>query len=137
MKVELVELMREEAQERARLAELMHQLETSRQMLVSRLQNGGDVSELVQLDDYVKTKTDDVNVQRLTVEAVRERVEAKRAEVLEAMKRRKLLQALRDKQERMHTYECARVEQNELDNDTSVRFARSEKGIFQGQASEH
>lgn len=125
LKVELAELMRNEARERTKLEELKRELEASRQILADKLQSGSDILELALLDEYVKTLRDDVGVQCLTVEAIGRQVDGKRSEVLEAMKRRKLLQALRDKQERAHLYESARVEQSELDNQTSVRFART------------
>ncbi len=125
LKVELAVLMRNEAQERFKLEELTRELEASYQILADKLHSGADVRELALLDEYVKTLRDDIGVQCLTVEAIGRQVNEKRSEVLEAMKRRKLLQALRDKQERAHLYESARVEQSELDNQTSVRFART------------
>ena len=47
-----------------------------------------------------------------------------RTKFIEAMKEREVLEALRDKQERSYVYECARAEQNQLDADASVRYAR-------------
>lgn len=124
LKVELAEVMREEARERSRLARLISELESSKKALLDSLSRGVPASELELLDEYVKTKRDDVRVQQLTVESIRDRVESKRREVLEAIRRRKLLESLRDKQEKRYLYEAFRAEQKELDDTATVRFAR-------------
>ncbi|MGQ9454278.1 MAG: flagellar export protein FliJ [Armatimonadota bacterium] len=124
LKSELAEIMREEVRERLRLARLISELENSKRALLDSLSRGVPASELELLDEYVKTKRDDVRVQQLTVESIKDRVESKRHEVLEAIKRRKLLESLRDKQERCYLYEAARAEQKDLDDSATVRFAR-------------
>ena len=125
LQAELGELRREEARETERLAELRAQLEDACAAIVDGLGRNEPADELERRDEYAKAKRDDVRVQELTLDAVRERVEAKREEVIEAMKQRKVLEALRDKRERAYVYECARAEQNELDADASVRYARN------------
>jgi flagellar FliJ protein len=121
---ELGELRREEAREVARLGELCCELESAREAILDGLAGNEPADELERRDEYAKAKRDDVRVQELTLDAVRQRVDAKREEVIEAMKRRKVLEALRDKQESAYLYESARAEQNELDADASVRYAR-------------
>ena len=125
LQAELGELRREETRETERLAELRAQLEDACAAIVDGLGRNEPADELERRDEYAKAKRDDVRVQELTLDAVRERVEAKREEVIEAMKQRKVLEALRDKRERAYVYECARAEQNELDADASVRYARN------------
>lgn len=124
LKVELANLMGEEARERSKLAQLIQELELSQQILIDKLQSAAEASELKLIDEYAKAKLDDIRVQQLTIDAIVQRVEAKRLEVLQAMKRRKLLEALRDKQKSLHLYEAARLEQGQLDDDASVKFAR-------------
>ena len=121
---ELGEIRREEAREAARLGVLRDELESARAAIVDGIVSNVGAEELERRDEYAKAKRDDVRVQELTLEAIRQRVEAKRAEVVEAMKERKVLEALRDKQERAYLAECARAEQNELDAMASLRYAR-------------
>ena len=125
LQAELGELRREEAREVARLTQLRAQLEDACAAIVDGLDRNEPADELERRDEYAKAKRDDVKVQELTLDAVHARVEAKRAEVIEAMKQREVLETLRDKQERAYVYECARAEQNQLDADASVRYARN------------
>ena len=124
LQAELGELRREEAREQACLDDLRRQLHEAREAIVDALVRNAPVGELERRDEYAKAKRDDVRVQELTLDAVRERVAAKLAEVVEAMKGRKVLETLRDKQERAYVVECARAEQNQLDDMASVGFAR-------------
>lgn len=122
--LELGEIRREEALELARLAELeSHKVITLERYNVARSQHC-DVTTLGHYDSYLQTLRDDIKVQHLTIEAVRERFEAKRVEVTEAMKERKVIETLRDKQEREYISAQLRAEQNALDEMASLRFAR-------------
>jgi len=123
LQVELAEIIREEAKELNRLAEL----ESRRAELQARrakLERRNAAVEL-QMDEYAQALRDDIKVQHLTVDAVRERLEAKRAEVLEAMKARKVIEALRDKQQRDYILAIARAEQSMLDEMASLKHARA------------
>jgi flagellar protein FliJ len=124
LQIELGEILREEAQEAARLADLLERLDEAVASVGAALDSNLPANEIAAADEYAKCLRDDVKVQQLTIRAVRSRVEAKRAEVVEAMKERKVLEALRDKQEREHVAAQMRVEQNELDDVASVRYAR-------------
>ncbi|MCE5198759.1 MAG: flagellar export protein FliJ [Armatimonadota bacterium] len=121
---ELGELRREEAAEVMRLHVLCQRLEIACIEIEDALKRNAQCAELAQRDEYAKTLRDDVRVQELTIEAVRERVEAKRQEVVKAMQDRKVLETLRDKQEQEYLQAIARAEQNELDEMSSVRYAR-------------
>lgn len=121
---ELGEVRREEAAEQQRLGELVARLQQARQDVADALQGKADPRRVEVADEYAKALRDDVRLQELTLEAVRERVEAKRLEVVEAMKERQVLEALRDKQERGYLLAQARAEQNQLDEIASVRYAR-------------
>jgi flagellar FliJ protein len=124
LQVELAEVLREEARESAKLAELLEKLDDAVASVQSALESKLSAGEIAAADEYAKCLRDDVKVQQLTIRAVRSRVEAKRAEVVEAMKERKVLEALRDKQEREHIAAQMRIEQNQLDDVASVRYAR-------------
>jgi flagellar protein FliJ len=124
LQAELGELLREEADEAAKLAALLERLAEAVASVESALDSSLPANEIAGADEYAKCLRDDVKVQQLTIRAVRSKVEAKRAEVVEAMKERKVLEALRDKQEREYVAAQMRVEQNELDDVASVRYAR-------------
>lgn len=137
LQVELGEVRREETMELARLADLHVRLTGAMSQLeglkVGRLKGWegepatfktSNISTLQRLDEYAEALRDDIKVQNLTIEAVRERLEAKRVEVIEAMKARKVIEALRDKQEHDYTSALARAEQGALDEMASLRYAR-------------
>ena len=121
LQVELGAIRRDETMELARLADLHAKLSTTCSELVRNLPT---FQQCRQLDEYAQALRDDIKVQNLTIEAVRERLEAKRVEVIEAMKARKVIEALRDKQEHDYVSALARAEQGALDEMASLRYAR-------------
>jgi len=122
--VELGELRNEEAAEVTRLNNLHLELERAWASTATALRCNASAVEISRFDEYAKTMRDDIRVQELTLQAVRERVEAKRVELVEAMKERKVLEALRDKQEQAYILVQQRTEQNALDEMSSLRYAR-------------
>ena len=124
LQAELGELRRLEAEERNRLVLLRSRLRASIVAMEEMLRDSAPAEDLRRFDEYAKALRDDVKVQELTIEAVRTRVEAKRVEVVKAMQDRKVLETLRDKQERACLAEQARAEQIELDDMSSLRYAR-------------
>jgi flagellar FliJ protein len=120
----LGELRHEESIEIEHLNALFNRLDTAWRDVEDMLGRNAPAEELCRLDEYAKAIRDDINVQKLTLEAVHERVEAKRKELVRAMQERQVLEALRDKQEREYLMDIARAEQNELDEMASVRYAR-------------
>ncbi|MCE5314763.1 MAG: flagellar export protein FliJ [Armatimonadota bacterium] len=121
---ELAEVRREEAAEVERLDSLYDRLEAALENLETAMSKNDPIEEISRLDEYAKATRDDIKVQQLTLEAVRERVEAKRLEVVKAMQDRQVLEALRDKQEAEYLAAVAKAEQNELDEMASLRYAR-------------
>lgn len=121
---ELGEVRREEALEIERLDELNHTLHQAWKAAEEALCAAIIPEEITRRDEYVKAVRDDIKVQELTLEAVQKRVEKKRIEVVEAVKERKVLESLRDKQEREYLLAYAHAEQNSLDEMASLRYAR-------------
>jgi flagellar FliJ protein len=125
LQAELGEIRREESVELAHLGELRTKLKRAWEMVEAALGGEGASSvEMSQLDDYAKALRDDISVQRLTLEAVRERVEAKRVGVSDAMKQRKVIESLRDRQEHDYIAAQMRAEQNALDDMAALAYAR-------------
>ena len=139
---ELAEVRCEEAVEVARLGELRMMLKRAWEKVECALRrrgeafagkpcgtSRGDVQmlrpyEVAQMDEYAKSLRDDIKVQLLTLEGVRERVEAKRVELTEAMKQRQVIESLRDRQEQQYIAAAMRAEQNQIDEMSSLRYAR-------------
>ena len=121
---ELGKLRGEEAAEERVLASLRDRLKSACASLERELAQSGGAEEINRWDEYAKATRDDIRVQELTLIAVRERVEAKRQELIKAMQERQVLESLRDKQEREYLLSIARAEQNELDDMASLRYAR-------------
>ena len=121
---ELAEVRREEALEEARLIALRTRLANACTALQQALERSESSEILEMYDEYSKALRDDVRVQELTLEAVRQRVEQKRLDVIKAMQERKVLETLRDKQEAAFLKAAARAEQIEMDDMASLRFAR-------------
>ena len=123
LQMELGEIRRQESVELARLADLHARLSGAWAALESALTGNASPLDVSRLDEYAKALRDDIKVQYLTIEAVRERLEAKRVEATEAMRARKVIEALRDKQEQGHISTHMRAEQNALDEMASLRYA--------------
>lgn len=121
---QLGELRQEEAAELKKLNALFDRLEWAWSQSEDALSKNAPVEELNRLDEYAKTTQDDIKLQQLTLEAVQEKVELKRREVVKAMQDRQVLETLKEKQEQEYLQAIARAEQNELDEMASVRYAR-------------
>lgn len=121
---ELGELRREEAAEVERLHMLEVRLKRTIDEIEHAIERSAKAAEMFRLDEFAKATRDDIRFQELTIEAVRERVEKKRLQVVKAMQDRQVLEALRDKQEREYTLAAAREEQKQLDEMAAVRYAR-------------
>lgn len=122
--LELGELRREEASELSRLHRLVDGHARACEKVREALMDGASVDEIERRDEYAKALRDDIRVQELTIEAVRDRIESKREELVEAMKQRQVIESLRDKQQRAYFVAQVAAEQKQLDEMASVRFAR-------------
>lgn len=125
---ELAQHRLQEQSELARLDQLVSDRQRSWDALSHRMHaaevTGASSWDLANGDEYCKALGDDIGLQELTLAAARREVEAKLAEVVEAAKERKVLEQLCEKQRREHELEAARLEQTQLDEMSSVRFAR-------------
>lgn len=121
---ELGLIRQEEVDAALQLSKLEERLQRAESAMINMLQNNANTLEISRLDEYQKAIRDDIKLQELTIEAIRKKVEAKRNELVEAMKDRKVLEALRDKQEKEYIQQYLKAEQNEMDEMASVRYAR-------------
>lgn len=77
-----------------------------------------------QLEEFARACLDDIDSQNYVLEEISERVRMKMAEVVEAMKQRKVLESLKEKQETEHKLSELQAEQRQLDEISSLRYAR-------------
>ncbi len=125
LQAELGKLLYEELVEMERLGELKIRLEQAWQRFDALSADSHTTAEAFEIcDRWAKALRDDIKVQMLTIEAVRRRIDEKRAEVAEAMKQRKVIETLRDRQEHEYIIEQTRAEQNALDDIASLAYAR-------------
>jgi|YNPBryantNP2012_1023418.scaffolds.fasta_scaffold48672_2 flagellar FliJ protein len=121
---ELGQLRRQEAEEIEKLAALRREFHNACVLIEEGLRDKLDPGELERRDDYARACHDDIRVQELTLAAIREKIEAKREEVVKARREKRVLETLRDKQEREYVLAAERAEQNTLDEMASLRYAR-------------
>jgi flagellar protein FliJ len=121
---ELALLRREEHDELVKLDKLNVRFAKARARYDEALQQCSDPGELSRHETYSLALRDDITVQELTVTAVRERINAKLVEVVEAMHQRQVLDTLRANQESAHIASEQRIEQDSLDDMANVRYAR-------------
>ena len=121
---ELAVLRREELEETLTLEKLSARFEKARHRYDEALRRCSDPAELFRHETYSLSLLDDIAVQKLTIEAVAERVNAKLGQVVEAMQQRQVLDTLRNNQRQAHIASEQRLEQNALDEMANVRYAR-------------
>ncbi len=125
LQAELGKLLHEELTELERLGQLKIRLAQAWQHFDALSADSRTTAEAFDTcDRWSKALRDDIKVQMLTIEAVRRRIDEKRTEVTEAMKQRKVIETLRDRQEHEYILEQARVEQSALDDIASLAYAR-------------
>lgn len=125
LQAELGKLLHEELTELERLEQLKFRLGQAWQHFDALSADTHTTAEAFDIcDRWSKALRDDIKVQALTIEAVRRRIDEKRTEVAEAMKQRKVIETLRDRQEQEYIVQQARVEQNALDDIATLAYAR-------------
>ncbi len=122
--MELARLRMEEDAQRARLSALRASQRASWQALLDLSASMADSAALAHAAEHCEAMGDDVRLGELNVQAACRNMELKLAEAIEASRERKLIEQLRDKRRREHELEQMRIEQNELDDMTTIRYAR-------------
>ncbi|MFQ3548312.1 MAG: flagellar export protein FliJ [Armatimonadota bacterium] len=124
IQIEFGELKKKEALEKEKLEKLMLRLEETLLIIEKALNDGEDTAEIQRMFEFANATREDIRIQDLILERIKIDVAKKREELVEAMKDRKVLDTLKEKQEEEYLKECMRLEQNELDEVASVRYAR-------------
>lgn len=125
--MELARLRMGEQELAARLEVLRAERDRAWQTLFDLVVRGSDVWKLERADEHCRAVGDEVRLQEITLIAARKRVRGKLQEVIEASRDRKLMEQLRDQRRREYEVEAARVEQRELDDMASIRYARDRR----------
>lgn len=125
LRLELGRLQSEELAARGLLAELNAESDRTLVETAGMLGAGPiDVAAVQQGIVYAEAVRAAIGVQHETVREVETRVETKRADVVEAMQKRKVLEKLKQRHERAYGEWVTRVEQAVLDDMVTVRYNR-------------
>jgi flagellar protein FliJ len=122
---ELAKARQQEAAEILKLEDLKTKLKQVCKSIENAFKDNLDISELERWNSYAEATRDDIKVQELTLKTVREIVEQKRQDLVEAMKEKQVLETLRDKQEQQYLKVAATAEQTILDEMASLKYLRS------------
>lgn len=125
--MELARLRMEEDELTARLDACRVKQRRAWESLTGLALRGSDPWRLEQADEHCRAVGDEVRLTELSLAAVGRRVDEKLNEVIEASRDRKLMEQLRDRRQREYEVEAARIEQRELDDMTSIRYARDRR----------
>lgn len=134
LKLDLAKLQAEELAARAFLDEL--RAESDRTLADTAAMLGAGKIDLAAVEQgfvYAEVVAAAIGAQLGIVQEAAERVEAKRAEVVEAMQQRKVLEKLKQRHDRAYDEWATRVEQALIDDMVAVRYNRraaAGEGVF-------
>lgn len=115
----------QEAVEKQRTLE-SYQLEIN-QALMNVFQSGNDLDlvEVQRYKDFINKLIVDISSQKVVVQNISRLLEVKRREVNEVLKEKKVLEKLKENQQKKYYQEFEHYERRELDDIASSRYARS------------
>lgn len=115
----------QEAVEKQRTLE-SYQLEIN-QALMNVFQSGNDLDlvEVQRYKDFINKLIVDISSQKVVVQNISRLLEIKRREVNEVLKEKKVLEKLKENQQKKYYQEFEHYERRELDDIASSRYARS------------
>ena len=90
-----------------------------------RQQQGRRVSEILLVIDYLGKLAEDLEKQRKRVAAAEQGFQKIRQELIEAVKKRKILQKLKERQSERHQQRLRKKEQDAMDEVAATRFQRN------------
>ena len=103
-----------------------YQLEIN-QALMNVFQSGNDLDlvEVQRYKDFINKLIVDISSQKVVVQNISRLLEIKRREVNEVLKEKKVLEKLKENQQKKYYQEFEQYERRELDDIASSRYARS------------
>ena len=114
----------QEAIEKQRTLE-SYQLEIN-QALLKVFESGNDLNlvEVQRYKDFINKLIVDISSQKVVVQNISRLLEVKRREVNEVLKEKKVLEKLKENQQKKHYQEFEQYERRELDDMSSSRYGR-------------
>ena len=110
---------------------ILKRLESERSNLVQKLNKIGDselyLPDILSYYSYIKYINFKKRYQNEIIFRIRYELEKKRSELIDAIKKRKILELLREKEFKKYTTELITKEQKELDDLSSSRYTRKMK----------
>ncbi|MDH4233057.1 MAG: flagellar export protein FliJ [Nitrospirota bacterium] len=108
--------------------ELLHKLTEGRESEIDKFTVASGTAHNVALlrvyQDFLAGRDSDISRKKMELRQVGELLEKKRSELAEYVKRRRVLEILRDRQEEEYNLEAERREQKELDDISNQLFLR-------------
>jgi flagellar FliJ protein len=121
---ELAAMQTEQERQMARLAEMRRDRDIFKVKMKEQL-SGGSADDIKQAYVYLQQLTAQALAQEVVVRRMRDAINRKTDEVLEATKERKVLERLKEYKKTEHRREAERQEQKFLDDIACVRFGRA------------
>ncbi len=122
--LELAKIQRTLQDARAKQADLENYRSEINDALVAVYQSGNELNlvEIQRYKDFTNKLIVDISNQKVVIKNISKVLELKRNEVNEILKEKKVLEKLKEKQQRMYYLDFERAERKELDDITSSRY---------------
>ena len=110
--------------EKRKLENITKQKIKCRKELQKNQDDGHRVSEIILCFNYLDKLSKDIDKQRRRLKDVEQKYDIKRNELMEAMKKRKTLERLKEKEMQAYNYSKMKVEQDMMNEVAANRFIR-------------
>ncbi|MFH1982237.1 MAG: flagellar export protein FliJ [Pseudomonadota bacterium] len=127
LQIEMADLQQRLEAERQRADVLCRALVDNRQRLDGMQRNGARACDLQMAVRYLARLAEQITLQEKTLQRAVHRIERKRADLIEAVKQRKVIEKLKEKSEQAYQEENRRKEMNLINEIAIGRFNRSKK----------
>jgi len=122
LQLELAWLKIQKQEKQSQLEALMEARETTRKEFISRSKGAVDLDRIMVLRQHLESLDEQIAVKQEELALAATRVEEKTSEVIEAMKKRRILEKLREREKDAHTLALNRLEIKMLDDTTMPRY---------------
>lgn len=110
--------------EKRRLENIIKERMKCREELQKKQGDGNKVNEIILYFNYLDKLSKDIGKQKRCLKDVEREYDIKRSELIEAMKKRKTLERLKEKEMKAFNYSEMKVEQNIINEVAANRFIR-------------
>jgi len=122
LQLELAWLKIQKQEKQSQLEALMEARETTRKEFISRSKGAVDLDRIMVLRQHLESLDEQIAVKQEELAQIETKVTEKTSEVIEAMKKRRILEKLREREKDAHTLALNRLEIKMLDDTTMPRY---------------